>query len=96
TFCRLHFPEVGTIPKPRKNREFPELGLIVSQPRTLTNNHFTTGKTPTSRCWMADDLTSGVTARVIWLLSYLKPAGKNGADCNETGAASDGEFRRQS
>ena len=44
TFCRLHFPEVGTIPKPRKNREFPELGLIVSRLRTLTNNHFTTGK----------------------------------------------------
>ena len=28
---RLHFPEVGTIPKPRQAREFPELGLIVSQ-----------------------------------------------------------------
>ncbi|MGY5339986.1 hypothetical protein, partial [Levilactobacillus spicheri] len=52
TFCRLHFPEVGTIPKPRKTREFPELGLIVSQQRTLTNNHFTTGKTPTPRCWI--------------------------------------------
>jgi hypothetical protein len=45
---------------------------------------------------MADDLTSGVTARVIWPLSHLKPAGKGGADRNEIGAASDGEFRRQS
>ena len=41
---RLHFPEVGTIPKPRPTREFPEFGLIVSQQKALTNNHFTTGK----------------------------------------------------
>ena len=58
-FCRLYFPEVGTIPKPRQAREFPELGLIVIQQKTLANNHFTTGKTPTPRCWMVDNNDAG-------------------------------------
>ena len=38
------FPVVGTILKPRQTREFPELGLIVGQPRTLANDNLTTGK----------------------------------------------------
>lgn len=40
----LHFSVVDTIPKPRKGREFPEVGLIVSKLKTLANNHFTTEK----------------------------------------------------
>ena len=48
----LHFSVVDTIPKPRKGREFPEVGLIVSKLKTLANNHFTTEKTPAARCGM--------------------------------------------